>query len=103
MEKTGLELPHPSAFSNVRKGTSVHHNFKLALSPTRSSEPAEVPHCTLPFKNLGSCALIFQSGRRLIQVMLPKGLEECKKLAEQMKKILEREKACGIALVHWGK
>ena len=49
----------------------------------------------MPYKKLGSCAVRIKKGRQLIQVASPRGFEDSKKLALEMKKMLEKGKSLG--------
>ena len=52
----------------------------------------------MPYKKLGSCAVRIKKGRQLIQVASPRGFEDPKKLALEMKKMLEKGQSLGQGL-----
>lgn len=49
----------------------------------------------MPYRKLGSCAVRIKQGRQLIQVSSPREFEDSKKMALEMKKMLEAGKSLG--------
>ena len=53
------------------------------------------PLILMPYKKVGSCAVRIRGGQQILQVKSHKGLEQSKKIAAELKKMLEDGKTLG--------
>eukprot|EP00438_Fugacium_kawagutii_P021188 Skav201585 [mRNA] locus=scaffold152:371920:372681:- [translate_table: standard] len=53
------------------------------------------PLILMPYNKLGSCAVRIKGGQQILQVKSPKGMEQSKKIAGELKKMLEDGKTVG--------